>query len=92
MRAPATRGLQSQAALVSAQRIESCEQSPSSGRRALHGACFWGLKNKHFWLRGCGLSLYICSTQISVISSNGFRLADLSPLESWLHQKLALEA
>ena len=59
MRAPATRGLQSQAALVSAQRIESCEQSPSSGRRALHGACFWGLKNKHFWLRGCGPSLYI---------------------------------
>ena len=36
--------------------------------------------------------IYICSTQISVISSNGFRLADLSPLESWLHQKLALEA
>ena len=35
MRAPATRGLQSQAALVSAQRIESCEQNPSSGRRAL---------------------------------------------------------
>ena len=29
MRAPATRGLQSQAALVSAQRIESCEQNPS---------------------------------------------------------------
>ena len=58
MRAPATRGLQSQAALVSAQRIESCEQNPSSGRRALHGACFWGLKNKHFWLRGCGPSLY----------------------------------
>ena len=22
-------------------------------------ACFWGLKNKHFWLRGCGPSLYI---------------------------------
>ena len=44
MRAPATRGLQSQAALVSAQRIESCEQSPSSGRRAVNGACFWGLK------------------------------------------------
>ena len=41
MRAPATRGLQSQAALVAAQCIESCEQSPSSGRRALHGACFW---------------------------------------------------
>ena len=58
-RAPATRGLQSQAALVSAQRIESCEQNPSSGRRALHGACFWGLKNKHFWLRGCGPSLYM---------------------------------
>ena len=52
MRAPATRGLQSQSALASAQRIESCEQSPSSGRRTLHGACFWGLKNKHFWLRG----------------------------------------
>ena len=58
VRAPATRGLQSQAALVSAQRIESCEQSPSC-RRALHGACFWGLKNKHFWLRDCGPSLYM---------------------------------
>ena len=22
-------------------------------------ACFWGLKTKHFWLRGCGPSLYI---------------------------------
>ena len=22
-------------------------------------ACFWGLKNKHFWLRGCGPSLYM---------------------------------
>ena len=48
-----------QAALVSAHRIESCEHSPTSHRRALHGACFWGLKNKHFWLRGCGPSLYI---------------------------------
>ena len=54
MCAPATRGLQSQAVLVSAQCIESCEQSPSSGRRALRGACFRGLQNKHFWLRGCG--------------------------------------
>ena len=62
MRAPATRGLQSQAALVSAQHIESCEQSPSSGRRDLHGACFWGLKNKHFWLRGCGPSLCTAKT------------------------------
>ena len=52
-----TRGLQSQAALVSAQRIESCEQSPGSGRHAPRGACFWGFKNKQFWLRGCGPSL-----------------------------------
>ena len=22
-------------------------------------ACFWGLKTKHFWLRGCGPSLYM---------------------------------
>ena len=44
VRAPATRGLQSQATLVSAHRIESCEQSPTSHRRALRGACFWGLK------------------------------------------------
>ena len=57
VRAPATRGLHSQATLVSAHRIESCEQSPTSHRRALRGACFWGLKNKHFWLRGCGPSL-----------------------------------
>ena len=37
--------------------LEPCEQSPSSGRRALCGACFWGLKNKHVWPRGCGPSL-----------------------------------
>ena len=27
--------------------------------RNFQQACFWGLKNKHFWLRGCGPSLYI---------------------------------
>ena len=37
--------------------VYACKQSPSSGRRALSGACFWGLKSKHFWLRGCGPSL-----------------------------------
>ena len=39
--------------------VKSCEPRWSSGRRALRGACFWGLKNKHFWLRGCGPPLYI---------------------------------
>ena len=44
--------------------LEPCEQSPSSGRRALHGACFWGLKNKHVWPRGCGPSLCTAKTML----------------------------
>ena len=29
-------------------------------------ACFWGLKNKHFWLRGCGPSLCVCMLAVVV--------------------------
>ncbi len=29
--------------------------------------CFWGLKNKHFWLRGCGPSLYIFLIFIHIV-------------------------
>ncbi len=43
--------------VVSSPRPRWFQLSPSSGRRAPRGACFWGLKNKHFWLRGCGPSL-----------------------------------
>ena len=30
-------------------------------------ACFWGLKNKHFWLRGCGPSLCVCVCMLAVV-------------------------
>ena len=29
-------------------------------------ACFWGLKTKHFWLRGCGPSLCVCMLAVVV--------------------------
>ena len=37
-----------------------------SAQKNCQQACFWGLKNKHFWLRGCGPSLCVCMLVVVV--------------------------
>ena len=53
-------------------------QSPSSGRHALAGACFWGLKNKHFWLHGC-VCIFAYSYMYGFFLHNNLLISSLLP-------------
>ena len=57
----------------------------------LVGACFWGLKNKHFWLHGCGPSLCTAKNMLQTRQLKSPR----ADIEQWFlatiaHQRSAI--